>query len=146
MIIAHALVGLMPVVDSKFNWFWLAGSVIPDIDHLFVIYKHRLFSLKRLIEAERFEDKYGLHFKTKYGHSIFGAVMFSVPVFFISHIGAWYFFLGYILHLILDWTDRDEKQYFYPFKIKVRGFLPIFSKWEIALTFVLAIALIRLYF
>ena len=35
MIIAHALIGLMPVVDKKFSWFWLVGSVIPDVDHLF---------------------------------------------------------------------------------------------------------------
>lgn len=146
MILAHALVGLMPVVDSKFNWFWLAGSVIPDIDHLFVIYQHRIFSLKRLMEMERFEDKYNLHFKTKYIHSMFGAVIFSIPTFLISRRGGMYFFLAYFVHLLLDWPDCDEKQYFYPFKIKFRGFLPILSKWEIAFTFVLALILLKMYF
>jgi hypothetical protein len=146
MIIAHALIGLMPVANKKFSWFWLVGSVIPDVDHLFVIYYYRLFSFKRLIDAERFEDKYGIHFKTKYGHSIFGAVMFSIPAVLINRSGGVYFFLAYLLHLLMDWPDRDEKQYFYPFKLKVRGFLPIFSKWEIGFTFVLILILFRVYF
>jgi hypothetical protein len=145
MIIAHTLIGLMPIIDSKFSWFWLVGSVIPDIDHLFVIYKYRIFSLKRLIEMERFEDKYNIHFKTKYGHSIFGAVIFSIPVLLIDARGALYFFLGYLLHLVLDWPDHDEKQYFYPFKIKVRGWLSILSKWEIVFTCLLIFVLVWIY-
>jgi len=145
MIIAHALIGLMPVEHSRFSWFWLVGSIIPDVDHLFIIYKNRLFSLKRLIEVERFEDKYNIRFKTKYVHSVFGAVLLSIPAFLINHRGGVYFFFAYLLHLVLDWPDRDEKQYLYPFKIKFRGFLPILSKWEILFTLALVAVLVKVY-
>jgi len=146
MIIAHALVGLMPVADSKFSLFWFLGSVTPDVDHLFVIYRHRLFSLKHLIEVERYEDKYNIHFKTKYTHSVFGAVLFSIPVFLINRSGGVYFITAYLLHLLLDWPDRDEKRYLYPLKIKFRGWLPILSKWEILFTLALIICLFKMYF
>ena len=85
----------------------------------------------------RFEDKYNIRYKTKYGHSIFGAAMVTLPVLLISIEGALYFFVAYLIHLVLDWPDRDEKQYFYPFKKKIRGFLPIFSKPEIIFTILL---------
>jgi len=146
MIIAHALIGLMPVENSRFSWFWFIGSVFPDVDHLLVIYKNRLFSLKHLIEVERFEDKYDLHFKTKYIHSLFGAIIFSIPALQINRRGGIYFFFAYLIHLLLDWPDRDEKQYLYPLKIKFRGFLPILSKWEIMFTLALILILFKAYF
>ena len=137
MILAHTIVGLMPVDNSQFSWYWFVGSVIPDIDHLFVIYKHKLFSWKKLVEVERFEDKYNIHFKTKYGHSVFGATVTTIPLLFFNTQGALFFFLAYILHLLLDWPDIDEKQYLFPFKKKFRIFLPIFSKLEIIFTIIL---------
>ena len=53
MILAHTIVGLMPIDNYQFSWYWLAGSIIPDVDHLFVIYKHKLFSSDKLIDAEK---------------------------------------------------------------------------------------------
>ena len=132
-------------MDSHFSWFWFLGSVIPDIDHLFVLYRHRIFSFKRIVETMRFEDKYNLRFKTKYSHSILGAVIFSLPALAIDLRGGFYFFLAYILHLVLDWPDRDEKQYFYPLEVKIRGFLPIFSNFEKVFTMVLIGFLFFLY-
>ena len=114
MILAHSIVGIMSVSNSEFSWFWFIGSVIADIDHLFVLYSHKIFSWDKLIDAIKFEDKYGIHFKTKYMHSIFGAVVTTIPVLFISKEGALYYFVAYLIHLILDWPDIDKKQYFYP--------------------------------
>lgn len=141
----HIIVSAMPVADQKFNWFWCLGSLIPDIDHLFVLYRHKIFSFQRAMEVMKNEDKYNLRFKTKYLHSIFGAVVLSLPVWLINHQGGVYFFIAYIVHLCMDLVDRDEKQYFYPFKLKVRGWLPILSKWEILFTIVLSVILIFLY-
>ena len=145
MILAHTIVGLMPIDNYQFSWYWLAGSIIPDVDHLFVIYKHKLFSWDKLIDAEKFEDKYNIHFKTKYGHSVFGAIIMTFPILLISTKGALYFFIGYLIHLILDWLDRDEKQYLYPLKIKFRGFLPIFSMPERIFTAFLILFVFYLY-
>ena len=136
MILAHAIVGVMPV-DAGLSWFWFLGSVVPDIDHLFVLYRHKIFSWGKFIDAMKFEEKYGLRFKTKYAHSVFGAVIATLFVVFFDARGALYFFTGYILHLFLDWPDRDEKQYLYPFKKIFKGFLPIFSKQEIVFTLLL---------
>ena len=142
MIFAHTIVGLVPVDESQFSLYWLAGSMIPDIDHLYVIYKHKLFTWKKLVRDERFEDKYHMHFKTKYGHSIFGATVATLPILFISLHGALIFFLAYILHLLMDWPDVDEKQYLFPFsKKKFRGFLPIFSWPERVFTILLVVVL-----
>ena len=138
MILAHSIVGIMPVSNSEFSWFWFIGSVIADIDHLFVLYTYKIFSLDKLIDAIKFEDKYGIRFKTKYMHSIFGAVITTIPVLLISVEGALYYFVAYLIHLVLDLPDRDEKQYFYPLKKKIRGFLPIFSKLEIVFTILLS--------
>ncbi|MSU45469.1 MAG: hypothetical protein EXS47_02475 [Candidatus Zambryskibacteria bacterium] len=134
MILAHSIVGIMPVSNSEFSWLWFMGSVIVDIDHLFVLYSHKIFSWGKLVDTTKFEDKYGIHFKTKYMHSIFGALVTTIPILFISMEGALYYFVAYLIHLVLDWPDIDEKQYFYPFKKKIRGFLPIFSKPEIIFT------------
>lgn len=136
MIFAHSIIGIMPVNNSEFSWFWFIGSVIPDIDHLFVLYRHKIFSRKKIIDTMEFEDKYNLHYKTKYIHSIFGAIVMSLLILFISREGAFYFFIAYLIHLILDWPDLDEKQYFYPFNKKIRGFFPILSKPEIVFTIV----------
>jgi len=68
-----------------------------------------------------------------------------LPVLFINPRGTLYFFLAYLLHLLLDLPDRDEKQYFYPFKIKIRGWLPILSKWEILFTIILMLFLFKVY-
>jgi len=142
MLLAHSIVGIMPVSNPEFSWFWFIGSVIADIDHLFVLYSHRILSWDKLVDAIKFEDKHGIHFKTKYMHSIFGAVVTSIPILFINKEGALYYFIAYLVHLVLDWPDIDEKQYFYPFKKKIRGFLPIFSKPEIIFT----VLLIGIYF
>lgn len=137
MTLAHAIIGAMPVNNSEFSWFWFIGSVIADIDHLFVLYAHKIFSWDKFIDVIKFEDKYGIHFKTKYMHSIFGVVVTTIPVLFISKEGVLYYFVAYFIHLILDWLDVDKKQYFYPFKKKIRGFLPVFSKPEIIFTILL---------
>lgn len=144
MIIAHAIIGTMPI-ENHFSWFWLLGSVIPDIDHIFVILKNRLFSINKLIDSIINEEKYGIKYKTKYFHSVSGGLLISMIVSAISFSGGVYFFSGYMLHLGLDFLDKDEKQYFYPLKIKTKGWLPIFSKPEIIFTIILLLISIKIY-
>ena len=94
----------------------------------------------------RFEEKYGLRFKTPYVHSILGAVVVSAAASAISTHGAVYFFAAYCVHLLLDWPDRDEKEYFWPLKRKVKGFLPIGSRAEMIITAVLAFGVFAVYY
>ena len=144
MIFAHAVVGIMPVDNSHFSWFWLLGSLAPDLDHLAVLLIKRI-PLKKIADSMKFEEKYGLRYKTKYLHSIFGALVMTAPVAAISRPGALLFFAAYLIHLLWDWLDLDEKEYFYPFKIKIRGFLPIFSRPEKIFTLLLMAAAVWLY-
>jgi hypothetical protein len=145
MIIAHAIIGILPVDENRFSWFWLLGSVLPDTDHLFILVKNKIFSWKKIIDSIANEEKYNITYKTKYLHSAFGALTASLIIFLISPVGSAYFFIGYVLHLVLDFPDKDEKEYFYPLKIKVKGWLPIFSKLEVAFTIILLIVAIKIY-
>lgn len=144
MILAHVLVGITAGTYVGDMPYILAGSIFPDMDHLIVIVKNKTYSWDKLLQSLRTDGKHGLKYKTKYVHSIFGAVIFSAPLLLISSIGAWHFFLSYLGHLALDWVDHDEKQYLFPLKKKFRGFLPIFSRVEIAFTIGLVALMIEI--
>ena len=144
MILTHLIVALIPV-ENNFSWFWFLGSVFPDLDHIFIIFKNKFFSIKKLTDTIINEENYGIRYKTKYLHSVLGGVVISAPVFFMNFSGGTYFLLAYMLHLVLDFPDKDEKQYFYPLKLKIKGWLPIFSKTEIIFTFLLVIFLLIIY-
>lgn len=139
MIFAHFIIGLMLGKFFGYPWFWFLGSVVADIDHLFVLIENKIFSWNKFVDSLRFEEKYGIRYKTKYLHSIFGAVIVSAPVFLIDIRGGLYFFVAYLTHLLIDWFDVDRKQYLYPFKKEFWGFLPIFSWQEIIFTIFLLI-------
>ncbi|MBU1160600.1 metal-dependent hydrolase [Patescibacteria group bacterium] len=142
MILAHYIIGV--TLGNYFGnfWFIFLGSVLPDIDHLYIIFKHKIFLWREIINSIRFENKYKISYKTKYVHSLFGAIIVSVPIMFFNFTGGLYFFVGYIVHLILDWVDIDNKQYLYPFKKTFQGVLPVSSKTEIIITVFLIILMI----
>ena len=66
MIFAHSIVGIIAGNYFGYFWYWFLGSIIPDIDHLWMLYKHRIFSVSKIIDSMRFEEKYELNYKTKY--------------------------------------------------------------------------------
>lgn len=144
MILAHAIIGLTPVDNSQFSWFWFLGSVAPDLDHVFAIFKYRLFSVKKIAESMRTEAKLNLNYKSKYFHSIFGAVLVSLPFYLINFSGGKYFLAAYLIHLMLDWPDIEVKYFLYPLKIKFKGHMTVFSKFELCLTVFLIIILLWL--
>lgn len=139
MILAHPVIGITLGNHLGYFWFFVVGSIFPDIDHFIVLVRHKIFSWHKIADSMRFEKKYNITYKTKYIHSIFGAVVISIPVMLIDLTGGLYFFISYLIHLFLDWFDIDEKQFFYPFKKKFTGFLPIFSKTEMIFTISLVI-------
>lgn len=137
MVLVHPIVGVLLGNYFGHFWYFTIGSVFPDIDHLFVIASQKVFSFKDIINSLRFEKKYNLSYKTKYIHSLFGALIVSTPIAMLDVKGGLSFFVGYVIHLLLDWTDIDEKYYLYPLKKKFSGFLPIFSMTEIIFTIIL---------
>ncbi|MEK6906833.1 MAG: metal-dependent hydrolase [Nanoarchaeota archaeon] len=145
MIFIHLLIGiLLGKIYGNYIYF-IAGSLIPDIDHLYIILKNRLYNIKKIISSIKYEKNYGLKYKTPLIHSILGLVIISSAVFFFNKIGAVYFSLAYFIHLLIDWVDIDEKYYLYPLKIKFKGFLPIWSKQEKILTLLVIILLVIIY-
>ncbi|MBU1349779.1 MAG: metal-dependent hydrolase [Patescibacteria group bacterium] len=142
MILAHYIIGV--TLGNYFGnfWFIFLGSVLPDIDHLYIIFKHKIFSWREIINSIRFENKYKISYKTKYVHSLFGAIVISSPIMFFNFTVGLYFFVGYIIHLLIDWADIDKKQYLYPFKKTFQGILPISSKTEIIITIFLIFLMI----
>ena len=142
MILAHSIIGITLGNCFGYFWFFVLGSIFPDIDHLIILIKYKIFSWRKIVDSVRFEKEYNITYKTKYIHSVFGAIIVSIPVMLIDFTGGLYFFLSYIIHLLLDWLDIDEKQFFYPFKKKFKGFLPIFSKTEMIFTLFLIVLMI----
>lgn len=145
MIFNHIIAGFIPVDNFKFSWLWLLGSVIADVDHLFVLIYYKIFSWKKIVDLMLYEEKYKISLRTKYLHSVLGALVLSFIVFWFSAIGSIFFFAGYLFHLLLDWPDKDAKQYLYPFKKEFKGFLPIFSKTEKIFACTTLILLILIY-
>lgn len=142
MILAHPIVGV--ILGNYFGHFWyfIVGSVFPDIDHLFVLASKKIFSPKVIINSLRFEKKYNLSFKTKYVHSLFGAIVLSLPVALFDIKGGLAFFIGYAIHLLMDWPDIDDKYFLYPLRKKFSGLLPIFSTTEIIFTIILFLIMV----
>jgi len=143
MIFVHLLIGIILGQLFGNTTFFIAGSIFPDIDHIYIIIKNKLWTKKKIIESIKFEKKFGIKYKTPLIHSILGLIVFSSVLYLITP-KAMYFAIGYLLHLLLDWPDIDEKQFLYPLKTRSKGFLPIWSKTEQILTIILAIIIIYL--
>lgn len=143
MIFLHLIIGL---ILGKITGAWLPfllGSIIPDLDHIYIMFKHKLLK-RNLLDTLKNEEKYQIRYKTPAVHSIFGLIVFSA-VFYLctNQQSALYFASAYFLHLLLDWPDKDIKYYLYPWRVKFSGFLPIWSRIEKILTIIgLAILII----
>ena|SRR3989344_4996604 len=145
MIFVHLLLAM---ILGKFygNYlFLIVGSILPDLDHLYVIIKNKLWGISKIINTLKFEKDFGIRYKTPLLHSVFGLVLSSSIIYIFSIKGALFFAGVYLLHLLIDWTDVDEKYYLYPFKIKFQGFLPIWSRCEKILTVILAVVVVLVY-
>jgi hypothetical protein len=141
MIFIHFLIGIILGLSFGNSYLFILGSIFPDIDHIFVIIKNRLFTRKKIIDSIRFEEKFGIRYKTPLFHSLLGLIFFS-SILFIFNKDAILFSIAYFIHLLFDWIDIDEKYYLYPLKIKFKGFLPIWSKQEKILTIILIILIL----
>ncbi len=142
MTFAHPLIGLILGKQFGHTAAFVVGSIFPDIDHLFILIKNKHFNFREAFAAMENEDVAGERYKTPYTHSILGWLLFSSIVSFYDWPTGLAFGVAYALHLLLDIIDTDEKQLFYPFKKTIRGFLPVFSKYEI----IFAVILIAIYF
>ena len=144
MIFIHLLIGI--ILGKVFGnyFFFILGSIFPDIDHLYVIIKNKFFSLRKIINSMKFESKFKIRYKTKFVHSLLGLGVFSLIVYFLDNKGVLYFFIAYLLHLLIDWIDIDEKYYLYPFNVKFKGILPIWSKFEKITTLILLVIIFLL--
>lgn len=142
MILAHPIIGITLGNYFGYFWFFVIGSIFPDIDHLIILIKHKIFSWSKIVDSVRFEKKYNITYKTKYVHSFLGAIIISTPIMLFNFTGGLCFLTGYTIHLLIDWLDIDEKQFLYPLKKKFKGFLPIFSKTEMIFTLFLIVLML----
>ena len=149
MIFLHLLLGLLLGKFFGHTSLFTFASIIPDIDHIYVILKHRLFTKKKLLNALAHEERYRVRFKTPLMHSLLGLVLCSAFFFlFVKDASLLLIFLlMYLSHLLLDWPDIDKKQYLYPCsKKEFSGFLPIWSSIEKRITLIASLLLLFLYF
>jgi membrane-bound metal-dependent hydrolase YbcI (DUF457 family) len=147
MIFLHLIIGIILGKLTNNYLPFILGSIIPDIDHIYTILKHKLYN-KKFLDTLKNEEKYKIRYKTPLVHSILGLIIFTILFYLVTnnYLSAIYFSLAYLLHLLIDWPDKDIKHYLYPSKIKFSGFLPIWSKQERIITivciFILLIVLI----
>lgn len=125
---------------------WIIGSIIPDIDHIYVAIKYNLWNSKRFIDSLKHEKKYNIHYKTPLIHSISGLIISSIVFYLIKPKLIYTFSIAYLLHLLMDWPDQDKKQFLYPLKMNFKGLLPIWSKTEKIITLISLIILIMIQF
>ena len=147
MIFLHLLLGIILGKLYGYTLLFIIASVIPDIDHLYIILKNKLYRKDKLLDALKNEEKYGLRFKTPLIHSFLGLIICTLIfylIFFQAKL-ALYFASAYLLHLLLDWPEKDKKQYLYPLKIEFEGALPIWSKQEKAATIFALLAALTLF-
>lgn len=139
MTLAHPIIGL--ILGKQFGYAipFVVGSILPDSDHLFVLIKNKHFKPSEIFDAMKYEKKYGETYKTPYTHSLLALFVMSIPIILINKPIGIAFFVGYLIHLALDMLDSDEKRLFYPFKKRVKGFLPVFSYFELVAAFVLTV-------
>lgn len=144
MIFIHLLLGI--ILGKLFgNYFaFILGSILPDIDHIYIIIKNKLWSIKKIVSSIKYEKKYNLEYKTPFMHSIFGLIIF-IAFAFLFNFGVLEFGIAYLLHLLVDWLDTDVKYFLYPFRIRFKGFLPIWSKTEKIATIMLVLICILLF-
>lgn len=147
MIFLHLLLALILGKLFGHTLLFAFASLLPDIDHLYIIVKHKLFTKKKFLNALKHEKRYNLRLKTPLMHSLLGLVLCSLIFLLITFDNqlTLLFSLTYFSHLLLDWLDIDKKQYFYPWKKEFSGFLPIWSKAEKVITIIAVIVLIALY-
>lgn len=137
MIFLHLILALLLGKFFGHTLLFVVASMLPDIDHLYLIVKHRLFTKKKFLDALKHEERYGIRFKTPFMHSLFGLALCSLIFYLIvlDNQLTLFFLLTYLSHLLFDWPDIDKKQYFYPLsKKEFSGFLPIWSKTEQRIT------------
>jgi len=145
MILIHLILGIILGKLTNNYLPFILGSIIPDIDHLYIIIKHKLYknNFKSLLDSIKNEERYKIRYKTPLIHSLLGLIIISLLFFIINknQLSLIYFSSAYFLHLIMDWFDKDIKYYLYPLKIKFKGSLEIWSKMEIFATIITIILL-----
>ncbi|MBM3233323.1 metal-dependent hydrolase [Candidatus Pacearchaeota archaeon] len=145
MIFLHFILGLIAGgLYGSHTLFFIGASMLPDIDHLYLIFKHKIFPMKRTIRVLKKEEKHGIHFKTPFMHSLLGLAFFTILFYAITQSNEFtlLFALMYGSHLLLDWPDIDKKEYLFPYRKEFKGFLPIWSKTEKVITFIAIITAI----
>ncbi len=65
MIFAHILIGVLLGLLYGNYYPFIIGSIIPDLDHLYIIAKNGLWKSGKLIDSIKNETNYGIRYKTK---------------------------------------------------------------------------------
>lgn len=146
MIFLHLIIGIIFGKITNNYLPWIIGSIIPDIDHIYIAIKNNLLN-KKLLDTIKNEEEYKIKYKTPLIHSILGLIIFSIIFYLLipNYQSTLFFSLAYFIHLIMDWPDKDIKYYLYPLKIKFQGFLPVWSKLEKIITIISILVLIYFY-
>jgi len=147
MIFLHTILAL--IAGKFFGHYaaFLIGSVMVDIDHLYVYLARtpalrKDFSWKRLVDLVKNERTYKISARTPLVHSLFGAVLFTFLVYSFAPGEALYFGVAYLSHIILDLFDKDPTYLLFPWKKPFHGPMPVWSTAEKTITVLSIVGLV----
>jgi hypothetical protein len=150
MIFLHLILGVFLGKFFRHYAAFILGAVFADLDHIYIYFikgglRWKNFSWKKLLDFIKYEERFGFKSKTPLFHSILGLIVFSAMTYILFGQEVVFFAIAYLSHLLLDWLDKDEKYLLYPWKLRFKGFAPVWSRTEQVITAVSLAALAVLY-
>jgi membrane-bound metal-dependent hydrolase YbcI (DUF457 family) len=121
LILTHLLFGLFLGKLLGSVLLVAIGSIIVDIDHLYVFVKRGLIFYPRKLWASMFSphDPYGTH--RTVAHSFFAWLVVTIAVTLVNKQYGAMISIGYLGHLMLDAIDSDDLQLMFPLKGTMKG-------------------------
>jgi membrane-bound metal-dependent hydrolase YbcI (DUF457 family) len=142
-ITSHLTLGLIIGELSGNYTAALLGSLLIDVDHLIPMIEEKSgITLKKIWEKGKQAGETG----RSYLHGIFPWILLSSIALLFNFNFALIFSLAYLGHLLLDALDKDDFYPFYPIKrVKIKGFIPYYSRKEFAFNLFLVLILVLIF-
>jgi len=145
LLLTHLLFGLL-LGKMMGNVLLVAiGSVLVDVDHIYVFIKRGIIFYPRKLWASMFtpHDPYGT--QRTVAHSLFAWIIVTIAMSFVNKQYGAMISIGYLTHLMLDAIDNDDLQLMFPLKGHIRGPVVYNSRVEYFLNIIL-VAIIFVFF
>jgi membrane-bound metal-dependent hydrolase YbcI (DUF457 family) len=143
LFITHLITGvILGAISGNYLWVIL-GSMLVDIDHVYVFLRHRIYNPLHMVRLGC-DSRDVIKGQRTVAHSLLGWAIVSGAIYLFDATVGFYFGVGYLAHLLLDAFDKAELQLFYPLSWHIRGPINYNSRSEHVLLAVLVVLILLL--